>query len=296
MGILRDCLMGTGRGDGTKQRWWLHNIARALSAREPHTELQAPSSPSKHYSTAPSDDDGCGTLSERPDTAQSAQEDQLPEPHQCNALPAFLLTPSAAHCWAPTSPEPSVSPAETLVFSRTHYQNRRDGPWMWGAWEGAWQDKTRALYPAGGRAWWSLVLFMSSESILSLDQSVSSVAQSSGSVTPWTVACQASLSITNSQSPPTRWCHPTISSSVIPFSSCLQSFPASGSFPMSLFFTSSVPSTGVSASASVLPMNTQDWFPLGWTGWVSLQSKQLSRVFSNTTVQKHQFFGAQLSL
>ena len=96
--------------------------------------------------------------------------------------------------------------------------------------------------------------------------------------------------------PLSQWCHPTISSSVVPFSSCLQSFPASGSFPMSQLFTSDGQSIGVSASASVLPMNIQDWFPFGWTGWVSLQSKGLSRVFSNTTVQKHQFFGAQLSL
>ena len=92
------------------------------------------------------------------------------------------------------------------------------------------------------------------------------------------------------------WCHPTISSFVFPFSSHVQSFPASGSFPMSQFFTSGGQSIGVSASASVLPMNIQDWFPLGWTGCISLQSKGLSRVFSNTTVQKHQFFSAQLSL
>ena len=96
--------------------------------------------------------------------------------------------------------------------------------------------------------------------------------------------------------PSSRWCHPTISSSIIPFSSCLQSFPASGSFQTSLFFASGDQSIGVSTSASVLPMNTQDWSPLGWTGWISLQSKGLSRVFSNTTVQKHQFFPAQLSL
>ena len=96
--------------------------------------------------------------------------------------------------------------------------------------------------------------------------------------------------------PLTRWCHPTISSSVVPFSSCPQSFPASGSFPMSQFFASGGQSTGVSASTSVLPMNTQNWSPLGWTGWISLQSKGLLRVFSNTTVQKHQFFSAQLSL
>ena len=96
--------------------------------------------------------------------------------------------------------------------------------------------------------------------------------------------------------PLSQWCHPTISSSVILFSSCLWSFPASGSFPMSQFFTSGGQSIVVSASASVLPMNTQDWFPLGWTGWISLQAKGLSRVFSNTTVQKHQFFSAPLSL
>ena len=92
------------------------------------------------------------------------------------------------------------------------------------------------------------------------------------------------------------WCHPAISSSVIPFSSCPQSLPALGSFPMSQLFAWGGQSTGVSALASVLPMNTQDWSPLGWAGWTSLQSKGLSRVFSNTTVQKHQFFGAQLSL
>ena len=95
--------------------------------------------------------------------------------------------------------------------------------------------------------------------------------------------------------PSSRWCHPAISSSVIPFSSCPQSLPASESFPMSQLFAWGGQSTGVSASASVLPMNTQDWFPLEWTGWISLKSKGLSRVFSNTTVQKHQFFGAQLS-
>ena len=96
--------------------------------------------------------------------------------------------------------------------------------------------------------------------------------------------------------PSSRWCHPAISSSVVPFSSCLQSFPASGSFPMSQLFASGGQSIGVSASTSVLPMNTQDWSPLGWTGWISLQSKGLSGVFSNTTVHKHQFFSAQLSL
>ena len=96
--------------------------------------------------------------------------------------------------------------------------------------------------------------------------------------------------------PSSQWCHPTISSSVVLFSSCPQSCPASGSLPRSQFFASGGQSIGVSALASTLPMTIQDWFPLGFTGWISLKSKELSRVFSNTTVQKHQFFGAQLSL
>ena len=96
--------------------------------------------------------------------------------------------------------------------------------------------------------------------------------------------------------PLSQLCHPTISSSAVPFFSCPQSFSASGSFQMSQLFTSGGQSIGVSASTSVLLMNTQDWSPLGWTSWISLQSKGLPRVFSNTTVQKHQFFGTQLSL
>ena len=96
--------------------------------------------------------------------------------------------------------------------------------------------------------------------------------------------------------PLSQWCHPTMSSSAIPFSSHLQSFPASGSFKMSQFFASGGQSIGVLASASVFLMSIQDWFPLGWTGWISLLSRGLSGVFSNTTVQKHQFFSAQLSL
>ena len=123
-------------------------------------------------------------------------------------------------------------------------------------------------------------------------------------VTPWIAARQASLSITNSRSllkfwinsnSLSRWCHPVISSSVVPFSSCPQSLPASGSFPVSQLFEWGGQSIGVSALASVLPKNTQDWSPLGWMNWISLQSEGLSRIFSNTTVQKHQFFGAQLS-
>ena len=118
---------------------------------------------------------------------------------------------------------------------------------------------------------------------------------------PWTAAHQASLSFTNSWNlfklmSIDWWCHPPILSSVIPFSSRLQSFPDSGYFQMSQFFASGGQSIGVSASTPILPMNIQDWKPLGWTGWISLQSKGLSRVFSNTIVQKHQFFGAQLSL
>ena len=107
--------------------------------------------------------------------------------------------------------------------------------------------------------------------------------------------CPSSTSRVYSNSCPlSRWCHPAISSSVIPFSSRLQSFPGSGSFQMSQFFTSGGQSIGASASTSVLPMSTQDWFSLGRTGWISFQSKELSRVFSNTTVQQHPFFGAQL--
>ena len=104
-----------------------------------------------------------------------------------------------------------------------------------------------------------------------------------------TPAAYSNSCLLSNSCPLCRWCYPTISSSVVPFSSRLQSFSASESFPMSQFFASGGQSIGVSASASVLPMNTQGWSPLGWIGWISLQSKGLSRVFSNTTVQKHQF-------
>ena len=107
--------------------------------------------------------------------------------------------------------------------------------------------------------------------------------------------CPSPTSGYSNSCPLSWWCRPTILSSVVPFSSRLQSFPGSGSLQMSQFFPSGGQSIGVSTSASVLPMNTQDWSPLGWTGWISLQPKGLSRVFSNTTVQKHQFFGAQPS-
>jgi len=131
--------------------------------------------------------------------------------------------------------------------------------------------------------------------------SVQSLSRVRLSATTRTAAPQASLSITNSRSLPklmsiTWWCHPTTSSSVVPFSSCLQSFPTSGSFQMSQLFSSGGQIIGGSASTSVLPMNTQNWSPLGWSGWIFLQSKGLVRVFSNTSVKKHQFFSAQLSL
>ena len=107
------------------------------------------------------------------------------------------------------------------------------------------------------------------------------------SPTPW---------VHSDSHPSSQWCHPAISSSVVAFSSCTQSLPASESFPMSHLFTWGGQCTGVSALASFLPKNTQGWFPLKWTGWISLQSKGLSRVFSNTTVQKYQFFSTHLSL
>ena len=118
--------------------------------------------------------------------------------------------------------------------------------------------------------------------------------------TPWTAAPQLPCpsptpGACSNSCPSSQWCHPTISSSLIPFSSHLQSFPESGFFPMSQLFASGGQSIRVSASSSALPMDSQDWFPVGWTGWISLQSKELSRVFSNTTVQKHQYFGTQLS-
>ena len=129
----------------------------------------------------------------------------------------------------------------------------------------------------------------------------SSVAQSCPTLQPHKLQharppCPSPAPEVHSNSRPlSRWCHLAISSSVIPFSSCPQYLPAPGSFPMSQLFTWGGQSIGVSASTSVLPMNTQDRSPLGWTGWMSLQSKRLSRVFSNTTIQKHQFFGTQLS-
>ena len=146
------------------------------------------------------------------------------------------------------------------------------------------------------------ILLISSISLhWSLFSSVQSLSHVRLFATPRIASRQASLSITSSQSS-LRFTfiqsvmHPAISSSVVPFSSCPQSLTASESFPMNQHFAWGCQSIGVSTLASVLPMNIKDWFPLGWTGWISLQSKGLSRLFSNTTVQKHQFFGTQLSL
>ena len=142
--------------------------------------------------------------------------------------------------------------------------------------------------------------------IIVISQSVQSLSRVRLFATPWITALQASLSIIISWSslkltsiesvmPSSRWCHPVISSSVVPFSSCPQSLPASESFLVGQLFAWGGQSIGVSALASFPPKNTQDWSPLGWTGWISLQSKGLARVFCSTTVQKHQFFSTQLS-
>ena len=133
---------------------------------------------------------------------------------------------------------------------------------------------------------WSLAWRILSITLLQFS-SVQSLSRPHGLQHAWLACPSPTLRAYSNLCPSLWWCHPTISSSVIPFSSSLQSFPVSGSFPMSQFCASGGQSIGVSASASVLPMNSQDWFPLGWTGWISLQSKGLSRVFSNTTVQKH---------
>ena len=162
--------------------------------------------------------------------------------------------------------------------------------WVWSFSQARWKSSRYLLY--------SIVLMVNS--------TISSVQFSSSVVSDnwWPHGLQhtrppclePTLGAYSNSCPLSQLCHPTISSSVVPFSSCFQSFLASGSFPKSQFFASGGPSIGVSASASVLPKNIPDWFPLGWTDWISFQSKGLSRVFSNTTVQKHQFFGAQLSL
>ena len=153
------------------------------------------------------------------------------------------------------------------------------------------------LFEIGSRSWCNLcrVQYIQNQSV----QSLSCVWLF---VTPWnrsTARCPCpspTPGVYPNSHPSSQWCHPTILSSVVAFSSCTQSLPASGSFPMSQLFAWDGQNIGVSALASVLSMNTQDWSPLGWTGWISLQSKGLSRAFFNSTVQKHQFFSVQLSL
>ena len=174
------------------------------------------------------------------------------------------------------------------------------GGLIWGCQKGFafWRELSSRFRPADFSLCPHLAVDLASSVTSSSVQFSCSVV--SDSANTWISARQASLStqtpgVYSNACPSSRWCHLTISSSVIPFSSCPQSLPASESFPMSQLFAWGGQSTGVSASASVLPMNTQDWSPIGWTGWISLQSKGRSRVFSNTTVQKHQFFSTQLS-
>ena len=168
-----------------------------------------------------------------------------------------------------------------------------------------WNSKDIALNPLSSSARVILYLHVSNEGLGLQWNSVqfSSVAQSCPTLSdpmnhsmPRPPCPSSTPRVYTNTCPLSRWCHPAISSSVVPFFSCPQSLPASGSFPVSQLFTSGGQSIGVSASASVLPRNIKDWFPLGLTGLISLQPKGLSRVFSNTTVQKPQFFGAQLSL
>ena len=139
---------------------------------------------------------------------------------------------------------------------------------------------------------WSRILGISSHYLVQLSRSVMSDSLRPHGLQHNRLPCPSPTPGACSNSCPSSWwCHPTISSSVVPLSFCPQSFPASGSFLMNHFFASGDQSTEASASAAVLPMDVQVWFPLGWTGWISLQTKGLSRVFSNTTVQKHRFFG-----
>ena len=165
--------------------------------------------------------------------------------------------------------------------------------WFW--------SSVRRIFPnqAGKGNWWLTTvtrIILSSLNSVQFSRSVmSNSLRPHGLPAPRLPCPSPTPGVCSDSRPLSQWCHPTISSSIVPFSSCLQSFPASGSFPMSQFFTSGGQSIGVSASASVFPMNIQDWLLLGWTGWMSLQSKGLSRVFSNTTVQKNPFFGTQVS-
>ena len=170
-----------------------------------------------------------------------------------------------------------------MVFILCPLMDKRLAEASW--WEGLAMEETESRFGGQGHAHFQFSLSLVSNSLQPHEPQ--HVRPPCPSPTPGAYSNSCPLS---------PWCHSTISSSVVPFASCPQSFPASGSFQMSQLFTSGTQSIGVSALISVLPMNTQDWFPLGWTGWISLLCKGLSRVFSSTTVPKHQFFGAQPSL
>ena len=163
---------------------------------------------------------------------------------------------------------------------------------------GAWQIAVHGV----AKSWkWLSDWAHTTMTLLTVFNSVQSLSHVQLLETPWTIACQVPCpspipGASSNSSLLSQWCHPAISSSIIPFSSCLQSIPASGSLPVSQSFTSGGQRIGVLASALVLLMNIQDWFPWGLTGLISLKSKGLSRVFSNTIVQNHQFFCSQLSL
>ena len=203
-------------------------------------------------------------------------------------------------------------------------ENPRDGGAWWAVIYGVTQSRTRLKWLNLAKWLWMVTAVMKINDACSLEENLDSVLKSRY-ITLLTNVClvssvQFSRSVVSDSlwphepqstrhpcpsptsrfhpnpCPLSRWCHPTISSSVIPFCSCTQSFPASGSFQMSQLFVSGGQCIGVSASTSVLPVNTQDWSPLGWTGWITLQSKGLSRAFSNTTVPVYQFFCTQLPL
>ena len=164
------------------------------------------------------------------------------------------------------------------------------------------KPRKKSVCPSGGEAEWRDIDKAATNSKVSSSVQFSRSVVSSDSLRPHGLQhtkppCPSPTPrVYSNPCPLSEWCHPTITSSVFPFSSRFQHFPASGSSQLSQFFASGGQSTGVSASASLLPMNIQDWFPLGWTGWISVQSKGFLGIFSNITVQKHQFFGAQLSL
>ena len=220
---------------------------------------------------------------------------------------SFLLKPTIqkinlqlAHCFAPTLQCFAFCPLEKNCILEGLCPHNHHTKWHFNLPSPQHPDKSWQYWLISSSVFFSLFIFMITCCLPSFSQFSRSIM--SDSLRPHglqhaRLPCPSPTARAYSNSRASiRWCHPIISSSVIPFSSHLQSFPASGSSPVSQFFMSGGQSIGISASASVLPMNIQDWSPLGWTGWISLQSKRLSRIFSNTTVQKHQLFSAQLSL